>query len=128
MTALDSVLKIMRTRDRVYETSAWDTFKSTLDLYLCAVKLEPGRTAEANAVMRKLLTRVYNEDFIRGDLTYSEIYDFLNPKRQRFIQLLPSGEEGRTIMETIVTALTMAGGTDRDNHWATEIVIAVTNR
>ncbi len=128
MTALDSVLSIMAKKDTLYGTSAWDVFKSTLDLYLCAVKLEPHRTDEANTVMRKLLTRVYNEDFLQGNLRYQEIHDFLNPKRQRFIQLLPSGEEGSTIMQTIVTALTMTGGTERDNNWATEIVAAVTAR
>lgn len=128
MSRLNDVLKIMRTTDRMYETSAWDTFKSTLDLFLNAVKLEPARINEANQVLNGLLRRVYNEDFRTGRVNYQMIHDFLNPKRERFIQLLPGGQGGADLMRTIVTALTMAGGGARDNQWATEIVIAVTSR
>ena len=54
MTALDSVLSIMAKKDTVYGTSAWDVFKSTLDLYLCAGKLEPHRTDAISAVAERV--------------------------------------------------------------------------
>jgi len=108
----------------------WDNFKSNIDMLLIALKYTPHRTQEALKAIDKLSHRIYNGDFHEKYVSHDEIREFLLNKTERFVQILPAGQEGSDLMQRIVTLLTMTSDSSdhaQYNGWGTQIVIRVLN-
>ena len=111
-----------------HERAPWPIYKAMLEILLIAVQQEPDKAEEANAALVKLNEKLYT-DFLNERVTLTEMQAFFDEKMQRrLVQILPSGQAGSDLMRTIVTVLTMAGGGDTWNEWATAIAVQVVER
>lgn len=136
---LDQIIALFdRTQSSRSQETAWQTFRSGMDMFLIALKRAPGRADEAGAALGRLSRRIYNEDFLGNrpghdqaqTVTHADVKSFLYGNTERLVQIVPDGQAGYQIMEKIVTLLTMTSSEGEHaeyNNWGDSILARITN-